>query len=100
MTAAPASEHGPFEDEASVSSTPAVRAVFAAFDADPGPGKMSPHNLAMLTGACEAAGVELGRYDKRILAGFSQWEPATCKVLASLIARAYQAGRDSREDVP
>lgn len=41
-------EHGPFQAEADVLRTEAVRAVFTAFDADPGTGKMKPHNLAML----------------------------------------------------
>jgi len=36
--------HGPFETERQASQTAAVRAVYAAFDADPGPGKMAPRN--------------------------------------------------------
>jgi hypothetical protein len=81
-------EYGPFESERSAGNSPAVRAVYAAFDADPGPGKMRPHNLAVLMAACEAAGVELGAYDERVLAGVAYSEPATCAVLAGIIRRA------------
>lgn len=94
-------DHGPFESEDQADATPAVRAVFAAFDADPGPGKMAPHNLAMLTSACGAAGIGLGAaaeiglgaYDARILAWLAGWEPQTCAVIAGLIRRAHEAGK-------
>ena len=79
---------GPLETERQARELPAVRAVYAAFGADPGPGKMTPHNLAMLEGACEAAGLELGAYDRRILAWLAGWEPQTCAVVAGLITRA------------
>jgi hypothetical protein len=88
----PPSPPGPFETERQALDWPAVRAVFAAFDADPGAGKMRPHNLAMLTDACAAAGVEMGAYDRRILAWLALWEPTTCAVVAGIIARA-AAGR-------
>lgn len=91
----PDSEYGPFESERQAGSSPAARAVYAAFDADPGPGKMKPHNLAVLTRACEAAGVELGAYDERILAGVANWEPATCVVIAGIIRRAREAGESA-----
>ena len=51
---------GPFETERQARDLPAVRAVFEPFDADPGVGKMAPHNYLMLFRACEAAGVDLG----------------------------------------
>lgn len=47
--------------------------------------------LSVLTGACDAAGVELGRYDRITLDWLSQWEPATVAVVASLITRAHEA---------
>jgi hypothetical protein len=47
---------GPLETEAQARELPAVRAVYDAFDADPGVGKMAPHNFLMLVSACEAAG--------------------------------------------
>lgn len=84
----------PLETEAEAFALPAVRAVFAAFDADPGAGKMAPHNLAMLTSACTAAGVEPGAYELRILSWLASWEPATCAVIAGLIGRA-AAGSDA-----
>jgi hypothetical protein len=81
-------EFGPFKTERDASNSPAARAVYAAFDADPGVGKMRPHNLAVLIAACEAAGVVLGEYDERVLAGAAYSEPATCAVLAGIIRRA------------
>jgi hypothetical protein len=64
--------------------------VIAAFDADPGVGKMAPHSLAMLLQACEAVGVELGAYDHQILAWLAGFEPQACAVIAGLIGRAHQ----------
>lgn len=84
---------GPFETEWQVSAEPAVRAVCEAFDADPGAGKMAPHNRRMLGRALEAAGVEMGRYDDRIVEWLSRWEPETVAVVAGWIARAHAAGQ-------
>jgi hypothetical protein len=89
-------EHGPFETEQQARETAAVRAVYAAFDADPGVGKMRPHNLAMLTAECEAAHVRLGAFDERVLAGFANWEPESCKVAAGVIHRAAEHGAAER----
>jgi hypothetical protein len=75
--------------EAQAAATPAVREVSAAFDADPGPGKMTPHNLAMLMDVCADAGVTVGAFDSRILAWLAGWEPSTCAVVAGLITRAH-----------
>jgi hypothetical protein len=83
---------GPYETERDVSGSPQVRAVYAAFDADPGPGKMTPHSLRMLLDAIGAAGVQVGAYDVRILKWLANYEPETCAVIASLIIRARQAG--------
>jgi hypothetical protein len=79
---------GPFETEQQVWLLPAVQAVYAAFDRDPGAGKMAPHNLAMLTDALSAAGVELGAYDERIAAWLARWEPQTAAVIAGWVGRA------------
>jgi hypothetical protein len=79
---------GPFETERQALGTPAVRAVYTAFEAAPGLGRMQAPNLAMLRAACEAAGVELGAYDLRILAWLAGWEPQICAVIAGLITRA------------
>lgn len=83
---------GPFETEREARELPAVRAVYAAFDRDPGAGRMAPHIHRMLSEACTAAGVQLGAYDRRILAWLAGWEPQTCAVIAGLISRANLAG--------
>jgi hypothetical protein len=82
---------GPFETEQQVRELPSVQAVYAAFDRDPGAGKMAPHSLRMLLGALAAAGVHVGRYDVRIAEWLSQWEPATVAVVAGWVTRASQA---------
>jgi hypothetical protein len=79
---------GPFESEQEARDLPAVQAVYEAFRADPGTGKMAPHNLAMLQDAAATAGVQLGAYDRRILAWLAGFEPQTCAVVAALITRA------------
>jgi len=64
---------GPFDSERQARETQAVRAVYLAFEADPGQGKMAQHNRRILCEAIDAAGVQLGQYDERIvtwLAGF------------------------------
>jgi hypothetical protein len=83
---------GPFETEREARELPAVQDIYAAFRADPGVGRMAPHAHKMLIGACEAAGVELGAFDRRILLWLSGWEPQTCAVIAGLISRAHDAG--------
>lgn len=57
---------GPFETERQA-DTPAVQAIYAAFRADPGQGRMAPHTHEMPCQAIETAGVELGAYDHRIV---------------------------------
>jgi hypothetical protein len=84
---------GPFETEQQARQLPAVQAVYEAFRADPGLGKMTPQTHEMLIAACAAAGVELGAYDRHILAWLAGWEPQTCAVIAGLISRAHEAGR-------
>jgi hypothetical protein len=84
---------GPFETERQVQELPAVRAVYAAFGADPGVGRMAAHNERMLRESCATAGVALGAFDARIVSWLAGWEPGTCAVIAGLISRAYAAGR-------
>lgn len=79
---------GPYETDRQAAADPAVRAVYEAFAATPGAGKMTPLNERMLTAACEAAGVELGAYDRRIVTWLAGWEPQVCAVIAGLITRA------------
>jgi len=94
----PESDHhaGPFETERQALDTPAVRAVYTAFEAAPGQGRMQPPNLAMLRAACEGADIELGAYDLRILAWLAGWEPQVCAVVAGLITRARSHGEAVR----
>jgi hypothetical protein len=82
---------GPFESEAEVRALPAVKAVYAAFDASPGVGKMQPRNQRMLLDALAGAGVYLGAYDHRIAEWLSGWEPQTVAVIAGWVQRAGQA---------
>jgi hypothetical protein len=79
---------GPFGTERQARESPAVRAVYAEFDRDPGPGQMIAPNTAMITRACDAAGVKLGDWDRRIVTWLAGWEPATCAVFACLVSRA------------
>ncbi len=88
----PARDYGPFDTEQQVRELPAVRAVYAAFRADPGVGKMGPSNHRLLCEALSAAGVELGGYDRRIALWLTTtWEPQTVAVIAGWITRASQA---------
>lgn len=78
---------GPFETDRQARD--AAREVYDAFDGAPGPGRMAPANLSMLTDAVNVAGVRLGDYDRRILDWLARtWEPETCAVIAGLITRA------------
>ena len=80
---------GPFETKQQARETPEVQAVYAAFSADPGVGKMAAHTHRMLMAACTAASVQLGAYDRRVLAWLSGFEPETAEVIAKLIIRAH-----------
>lgn len=84
---------GPFETEAAARENPAVQDIYAAFRAGPGMGRMAPNTSALLVDACLMAGVELGAFDRRVLAWLSGWEPETAAVIAGLITRAHAAGR-------
>jgi hypothetical protein len=88
LTARRAAAMPPLESEREARELPAVKAVYEAFGADPGVGKMTPHNLRMLLDACAAAGVKVGAYEVRILEWLANYEPTTCAVMAGLITRA------------
>ena len=83
---------GPFETQREALDLPAVQAIYEAFRADPGAGRMAPGVQRMLEEACAAAGVGLGAYDRRVLAWLAGWEPQVCAVIAGLISRAHDAG--------
>ena len=74
---------GPFETEQQARETPEVQAVYAAFSADPGVGKMAAHTHRLLMAACTEAGVSLGAFDRRVLAWLSGWEPETAAVIGT-----------------
>ena len=60
----------------------------------PGTGYLTEGNRARLLTACEAAGVELGAYDRRILDWLSRWEPETVAVISGIITRAARGGAE------
>jgi hypothetical protein len=80
--------HSPIHTEAQARELPAVRAVYDAFDIDPGVGKITAANLKLLLDACAEAGVMVGNFDVQILEWLAGFEPTTCAVVASLITRA------------
>ncbi len=73
----PGQAPGPFDTEQQARQLPAVRAVYDAFDRDPGVGKMAPPNLRMLLDALAGAGVYVGAYDIQIAQWVAGWEPQT-----------------------
>ena len=48
-----------------------------------------------LVAACTESGVPLGDFDLQIIDWLADWEPETVQVIAGLIRRAHQAGKDS-----
>ncbi|WP_141579637.1 hypothetical protein [Actinomadura sp. WMMA1423] len=80
---------GPYETDQQAADT--VSHVYA--HARTAPGTMGRLSLDQLTAACEAAGVELGAYDLRILRWLAGWEPETCAVIAGIILRAGKVSR-------
>jgi hypothetical protein len=82
----PTNDHGPFESESQALATPAVQAVYRAYDV----GIMSLRDGAadLLLSACERAGVTLGAYDRRILVWLAGFEPQAAAAVAGVIVRA------------
>ncbi|MGO9161399.1 MAG: hypothetical protein ACLP7J_11885 [Streptosporangiaceae bacterium] len=60
---------------------------------DAGLDMLGAANMADLAAAL--SGVELGAYDKRIIAWLAGYEPATVAVVCGLIERARQAGGEA-----
>lgn len=76
---------GPFETERDAQQA-AVQ-----YTGQPDPtvtGQLAEANRAMLLEAINSAGLRLGEYDRRIIGWLAEQPPATCAVVASLIARA------------
>lgn len=63
------------------------------YDARRKPGGMTGANLVRLVDACQAAGVDLGTFDREQLTWLAGTEPETVQVVAGLITRAHHAGR-------
>ena len=80
---------GPFETEREAHAS-----ALAAIPTDSGRVILSrSQNRLLFERACEAAGVELGLFDLRILDWLANYEDSTCAVIAGLVARAAAAGR-------
>jgi hypothetical protein len=73
---------GPFETEREARE--------AAAAASPGLGALHlpEGNASMLHDGLNAAGVQPGAYDRRIVEWLAGYEPSTCAVIAGLITRA------------
>ena len=74
--------NGPYETERQALDD--CRAVYDAKHANPG--QMQALNWAALEDACR--GVELGEYDRRIIAWLAGSEPQVCQVIAEIVRRA------------
>lgn len=94
----PDKEYGPFDTERQALATRAAASIKAAFDANPGVGASVPECLKVMTDACEAAGIALGRLDLSFLQGVAWRETSDAVSLAGMITRAYLAGLAKRED--
>ena len=79
---------GPFSVRHEAASHPAVNAIYVAARESGVRGTLAEGCYRMLTDACQAAGVELGAYDQRILRWLSDFGPEECAVLAGIISRA------------
>jgi hypothetical protein len=64
-------------------------AVACAGVSDPLDAIGASRNRRMMLAAIEAAGVELGTYDRKIIDWLAGFEPFTCAVIAGLITRAH-----------
>lgn len=84
---------GPYETEREALAEPLYQEVHALHE----PGAVSNELIGQVVqdaqfrhieAACEAAGVELGAFDRRILTWLSGWEAATVQVIIGLVSRA------------
>src|SRR5690349_1377288 len=82
----------PLETQRQALDLPVVQAIYAAMRIRPR-GGADEMCARLITAACDGAGIELGGYDRRIIAWLAGWEPQICAVVAGLIARAAVAGR-------
>jgi hypothetical protein len=92
---------GPYEDEDQVLADPAVQAIYARMRGSRDY-RMQDGSAALMLAACEAAGVQLGAYDARILRWLAGFEPQSAAVVAGIITRAAAGKPDATPgaDVP
>jgi hypothetical protein len=79
---------GPYDAEAQAQAEPAVQAVFAAARESARRGVLGEGTRRLLRSALDAAGVDLGAYDRAIVDWLAGYEPATVAVIASWVSRA------------
>jgi hypothetical protein len=79
---------GPFEAEADARALPAVQAIYRQYAGSPGAGRWDAALARLITDAASAAGVELGAFDRRVIAFLAGWQPEVCAAVAAMIARA------------
>jgi hypothetical protein len=83
---------GPYETERDARAA----AINAGGPAEPDWSILSPgQRHKLLLNACAGAGVHLGAYDHRIIEWLTEWDDATCAVIAGLMTRAHAAGQDT-----
>lgn len=93
---------GPYETEAQAHAEPMPRELSRLHAEDRirsgDPDRLARNTvLKALLDACEAAGVEVGAFDRRTLAWLADTEGSTAQVVIGLITRAYAAGREARD---
>jgi hypothetical protein len=92
--------NGPYQSERDAAAEPMPRAVRALHD-DSRVRSGDPDRLVAtcvmghMADTLAAAGVELGAFDRRIVAWLCGYEPATVQVVLGLVARAHAAGREA-----
>lgn len=75
---------GPFETEAE-----ARHAAHAIVPPEPGMSILgAEQNRKLLGRACEAAGIEMGRFDDKVIEWLAGYEDAMCGAIAGMILRA------------
>jgi hypothetical protein len=89
MTPPEPHDTGPFETEHEAADS--VRHIYGM---EPGTGAWAAASHRLLCEALSDAGVELGAYDHAIVQWLAGWEPSTVAVIAGLISRAHEAGRE------
>lgn len=77
---------GPYQAEAD--TRPVTEPIWEAFHAAPRARGTDEACYRLMRDAADAAGVEVGAFDDRILRWLSGFEPSTCAVVAGLITRA------------